>query len=207
MLRCRALAEVAEHFFTDASLELRDDRTEWDAVARLAGVAPDRLLLLSQVHGNAIAAARAAANSAWSPPRADAAVSDDGGAALVVRVADCAPILLADRRRGVVSAVHAGWRSTMQRIAAAAVARMREEFGTMPADLVAGIGPSLGTCCGEMGEEVVQAFRDAGHSEEDLARWFTREPGRRPHFDLWGANRDQLTGAGVPADQIHSAGL
>jgi polyphenol oxidase len=58
-----------------------------------------------------------------------------------------------------------------------------------------------------MGEEVVQAFRDAGHSEEDLARWFTREPGRRPHFDLSRANRDQLVSAGVPAAQIHSAGL
>ena len=204
MLRCRALAEIAEHFYTDGSLELREDKTEWGAVARLAGVMPERLLLLSQVHGNTIATARAETTSTWTPPRADAAVSDDGQAALV---ADCAPILLADRRRHVVSAVHAGWRSTLQRIASAAVQRMRAEFGTEPADLVAAIGPSLGPCCGEMGEEVVQAFRDAGHADEDVARWFAREPGRRPHFDLWSANRDQLIAAGVPPEQIHSSGL
>ena len=207
MLRCRALADIAEHFFTAGSLELRDNIAEWSAVARLAGVVPERLLLLNQVHGRTIVTAPAGASASWTRPQADGAVSEDGGAALVVRVADCAPILMADRRRGVVAAVHAGWRSTMQRIACGAVETLRAEFKTDPADLVAAIGPSLGVCCGEMGEEVVQAFRDTGHSREDLDRWFVRSPGRRPHFDLWRSNRDQLERAGVPAASIHVAAL
>jgi len=124
-----------------------------------------------------------------------------------VRVADCAPILIADRRTGSVAAVHAGWRSTMQRIAVEAVAVMRRELRSDPGDLVAAIGPCLGPCCGEMGEEVVQAFRDAGHDEAAIARWFSREDGKRPHFDLWRANVDQLAGAGIPAGSIHVAGL
>ena len=207
MLRCRPLAAVADHFFTAASLELRENDAEWRGVAELAGVPRERLLLLQQVHGRTVVPARAGRTREWPKPEADAAVSDDRSAALVVRVADCAPIFLADRRCGAVAAVHAGWRSTMQRIAPAAVQTMSVEFQTDPADLLAAIGPSLGRCCGEMGEEVVQAFSDAGHPAADLARWFDRSAGRRPHFDLWRANRDQLEHAGVPPESIHVAGL
>jgi YfiH family protein len=207
VLRCRPLLEIADHFFTDSSIELRDNDAEWRGVAALARVTPDRLLLLSQVHGNTVARAPSRRTDGWSRPAADGAVSDDASSALVVRVADCAPILLADRRLGVVAAVHAGWRSTMQRIAVAAIDTLHAEFGTEPRDVVAAVGPSLGLCCGEMGDEVVRAFADAGHAAADVTRWFERIPGRRAHFDLWGANRDQLEGAGVPAAAIHVAGL
>ena len=207
MLRCRPLLSLADHFFTAASLALRESTTEWEAVARFAGVAPDRLRLLHQVHGRAIAVSPAGSDAPWTRPEADAVITDDPSVALVVRVADCAPVLLADRRLGVTAAVHAGWRSTMQRILPAAIQSMRTVYGTDPSDLVAAIGPSLGTCCGEMGEEVVAAFRAAGHDDAALERWFVREPGRRPHFDLWRANREQLEEAGVPPGAIHVAGL
>jgi polyphenol oxidase len=183
---------------------LRDDPAEWDALAGLAGVPRTSLRLLNQVHGRDLVVAAAAADSR---PTADGIVTDDSTVALVVRVADCAPLLLADTRRGVVAAVHAGWRSTMQSIGPAAVERLHREFGSRPADLVVAIGPSLGHCCGEMGEEVVEAFRGAGHRDESLDRWFSCEPGRRPYFNLWQANRDQLESVGVPAEGIHVAGL
>jgi YfiH family protein len=207
VLRCRPLQEIADHFFTVASLELRQSDAEWKAVAALAGVPRERLLLLRQVHGHQIAAATLDTTTDWRPPEADGVVGNDASVALVVRVADCAPVLIADRRRGVVAAVHAGWRSTLQRIGGAAVTAMHEHFGSQPRDLIAAIGPSLGACCGEMGEEVVQAFREAGHTDRDLDRWFTRAPGRRPHFDLWRANADQLEQAGLPPGAIHVSGL
>jgi YfiH family protein len=207
VLRCEPLQALADHFFTAASLRLRSDEQEWESVARVAGVPRSRLRLLNQVHGRAVAVVSRESSGAWTPPQADAAVTDDPSVALVVRVADCAPILLADRRTGAVAAVHAGWRSTMQRIVAAAVSSLRETYGTDPADLAAAIGPSLGACCGEMGDEVVQAFQDAGHDEAAIERWFAREEGRRPHFDLWRANTEQLVSAGVPASAIHVSGL
>jgi polyphenol oxidase len=203
VLRCRPLAAVADHFFTARSLQLRDGDAEWSGVAHLAGVKPDRLRLLHQVHGNSIVVS----GLDGLRPRADGLVSADGSEALVVRVADCAPILIGDGRLGVVAAVHAGWRSTMQRIAPLAVAALKQHFGSRAEDLVVAIGPSLGSCCGEMGEEVVDAFRQGGHDDEVVARWFTREPGRRPHFDLWRANREQLERAGVAPDAIHVCGL
>lgn len=207
MLRCRPLLAVADHFFTTASLELRDDPNEWRAVAAFAGVDPAAIRRLHQVHGRAVVVARRDATDSWTPPQADAILSDDPSVALVVRVADCAPILIADQRLGVVAAVHAGWRSTMQRIVQAAVTSMADSFGSRPEELAVAIGPSLGSCCGEMGEEVVEAFRAERHNGADIARWFRRESGGRPHFDLWGANRDQLQEAGVPARSIHAAEL
>ena len=207
VLVCSPLAAVAAHFFTDASLELRDHEDEWAAVASYAGVSVERLLLLTQVHGRTVVTARAAAAAEWSRPQADAAISDDPSSALVVRVADCAPILIGDRRSGAVAAVHAGWRSTMQRIVIDAVASMQKDLGSNPDDLVAAVGPSLGRCCGEMGEEVVEAFRAAGHPDAAIDRWFVRQPGRKAHFDLWQANRDQLRTAGVADEHIFTAGL
>jgi YfiH family protein len=205
VLRCTPLLPFAEHFFTAGTLTLREDPSEWEAVAALAGVRRDALRLLHQVHGSAVVVAD---GSSQAPrPTADGIVTADPGLALVVRVADCAPLLIADSTRGVVAAVHAGWRSTMQRIGPAAVSAMVREYGSRPEDLVVAMGPSLGTCCGEMGEEVVEAFRDAGHDQATLERWFIREPGRKPHFDLWRANREQLERAGVPPQAIHVAGL
>jgi YfiH family protein len=207
ILRCEPLLEVADHFFTAGSVELRQNDSEWAAVSALAGVPRRQLRLLHQVHGRTIAVSRSGEAGPWTPPQADGVVSDDPSAAFGVRVADCAPILIADRRTGAVAAVHAGWRSTMQRISAEAVDAMRREVGSDPTDLVAAIGPCLGPCCGEMGEEVVDAFRAAGHDPQAIARWFTRENGKRPHFDLWRANREQLESAGVPAGSIHVSGL
>jgi YfiH family protein len=206
VLRCRELLPWADHFFTAASITLRDNPDEWNGVATLAGVSPDRLRLLDQVHGRSIAITPPA-GTPWVRPRADGVITDDPSVALVVRVADCAPILLADRRLGVTAAVHAGWRSTMQGIVRAAIDALRMNYGTEPADLVAAIGPSLGVCCGDMGDEVVTAFRAMGHDDATLDRWFTREPGKRPRFDLWRANGEQLESSGVPATAIHMAGL
>jgi YfiH family protein len=207
VLRCRPLLTVAPHFFTAASLRLREDATEWEKVAQFAGVPADRVRLLRQVHGHTVTTSRAGTSQPWGTPEADGVISNDPSAALAVRVADCAPILMADRRRGVAAAVHAGWRSTLQRVVADAVAGLGREFDTNPADLIVAIGPCLGACCGEMGEEVVAAFREAGHGEDRIDRWFSRVPGRRSHFDLWRANTDQLQDAGVPPESIHVSGL
>jgi YfiH family protein len=116
-------------------------------------------------------------------------------------------VLIADPVTGAVAAVHAGWRSTMQRIVAAAVTSLQNDYGSRPGDLIVAIGPSLGACCGEMGDEVVEAFRGAGHGDASIAAWFERSPGRRPHFDLWRANHDQLVSAGVRTDAIHISQL
>jgi YfiH family protein len=228
-LRCVPLEPFAQHLFTTGNLQLRDDAAEWDAVAGALGVSRSDVLLIRQVHGAAAAVVRRpfdklragpfdklragpfdklrAGPFEWTMPEADIIVSDDPAAAIGVRVADCAPILMADTRAGAVGAAHAGWRGTVQSAAAAAVRSMQREFGTDPADLVAAIGPCLGACCGEVGPEVVEAFRQAGHDDVNVGRWFSDGPRGRPMLDLWQANVDQLAAAGVSRANIHVAGI
>jgi YfiH family protein len=207
VLRCRPLLEIAPHLFTTASIELRDGDPAWSIVAEELGVPAGAIHLLRQVHGCAVTVARRGEPVPAVRPEADLIVSDDPETGIGVRVADCAPILLADRRDPAVAAAHAGWRGALQDVAGAAVRSLQATFGSRPADLVVAIGPSLGACCGEMGSEVVEAFRSAGCPATDLDRWFTPGPRGRPHFDLPRAARDQLERAGVPAASIHLAGL
>lgn len=201
------LLQVAPHLFTIGNLQLRDDPSEWNAVARVLDVAPDRLLLIRQVHGASVAVRRPSENGLWPLPEADILVSSDPSAAIAVRVADCAPILIADAATGVVGAVHAGWRGTVRSAAIAGVRAMEREFGSRPENLLAAIGPSLGECCGEVGEEVVEAFRNAGHEAAAISRWFSPGHRGRPHLNLWKANVDQLIACGIPSGQVHVAEL
>jgi YfiH family protein len=206
-LVCVPLERYATHLFTVGDVELRSDEKEWAGVADFLHLTRDHIRLVRQVHGIAIAAIQKQTAGEWTPPTADGIVSNDDRVAVAVRVADCAPILLADTTRRAVAAVHAGWRGTMQGIAGEAVAAMTREFGCRAEDLIAGIGPCLGLCCGEMGPEVVEMFRAAGHGEGRIGRWFQTGTSGRPYFDLWLANREQLEAAGMKPDRIFMSGL
>jgi YfiH family protein len=186
---------------------LRDDEREWAMVAKSLGVTKDRLLLVRQVHGVNVAIARRGTVEAWPRPIADIIISDDPAVAVGVRVADCAPILLHDPVKQVVGAVHAGWRGAAAGAATRAVQAMQKEFGTHTPDLVAAIGPCLGQCCGEVGPEVVEAFRAGGAERVSVDAWFTPGTGDRSYLDLERANRDQLERAGLNPDAIFAAGL
>src|SRR5215510_16415864 len=90
----------------------------------------------------------------------DAAVTSIRGALLGVQTADCVPILIVDRDATCVAAIHAGWRGTANRIVEKTVDRLAEKYGAKPANLLAAIGPNIGVCCYEVGEEVVTAIQD-----------------------------------------------
>jgi YfiH family protein len=141
-------------------------------------------------------------------PHADMAMTDDPDVAIVVKVADCVPLLVADLRTGAVAAVHAGWRGTAAGIVKRAVASMSTEFGSRPEDLVVAIGPSIGPCCYQVGEQVLEAFRAQGASDGQIVQWFRPEDsGQHYRLDLAGANRAQLVAAGVLPANIDPCGL
>jgi YfiH family protein len=186
---------------------LRDDEGEWGAVASSLGVTVGRLRLVKQVHGIHAIVVRRGDPPPATRPQADIIVTDDPSLAIGVRVADCAPILLHDPIRQAVGAAHAGWRGTAAGAAGSVVRAMQEAFGSRPSDLVAAIGPCLGACCGEVGPEVVEAFRAGGTGQASLAAWFTPGTGDRSFLDLERANRDQLEAAGLKGEAIFAAGL
>ena len=132
-------------------------------------------------------------------PATDALVTSAPGVVLAILTADCVPIVLHDPVVGVLACVHAGWRGTVARVSAAAVAAM-QTLGSRPADVIAGIGPAIAPARYQVGPDVhqavTQAFSPAPFIQPDSVpdRW---------RLDLWAANRFVLTEAGVPDPQIH----
>lgn len=122
---------------------------------------------------------------------------------LTVFVADCVPIYLVDPVHPAIGLVHSGWRGTVGQIAAKAIAMMREQFGTNPADLICAIGPSICAEHYEVSSDVAQAFINAFGAEPLGSRGILR-PGREDHYqlDLWAANRMILENAGVKPENI-----
>lgn len=124
----------------------------------------------------------------------DALITRTPGNFLAVRTADCIPILIADERRRVVAAVHAGWRGTAARIAARTVETMAERFSCAPADLRVAIGPGVCRKCYTVGPEVARQFQAVFPERTDMERETT--------LDLPEANRRQLQSAGVLPERI-----
>jgi len=178
-------------------------------VAASLGVDLDHLVRLRQVHGAAVVVHRAGDGlPSGTRPEADIVLSNDPLVAIAIQTADCVPLLLADSRSGAVAAAHAGWRGLAAGVPAAAVSALARAFDARPADLVAAVGPSIAAPSYEVGPDVAERFTTAGFGSDRLARWFSDgEREGRWQFDGSQAAADQLAAVGVPAGQIHGAGL
>ncbi len=155
------------------------------------GLREDQVVSPHQVHSTIVAQV-GRADGGRLLPATDGLVTAERGVALFLRFADCTPILLYDAQRQAVGLVHAGWRGTLEGIAAEGVAALARHFGSRPQDLWAGIGPCIGPCCYEVDAALGRAF------SERLGAGVVR-PGRERHFqlDLAGANEAILRQAGV----------
>lgn len=185
------------------------------------------IVTLRQFHSNLVVVANCTDADRESPRRADGLMTAEPGFLLAIQIADCIPVLVADRKRRAVAAFHAGWRGTVKRIVECGIGRMRVEFGSRPEDLIAAIGPGIGACCYSVGEEVRSSFesqfayadalfRDVSDSDPIRTKYpmlflTQRAPGHSPigpslHLDLVEANRRQLMDAGLKPAAIRVAG-
>lgn len=194
-------------------------------VEAVSGKADTPLVLVRQIHSSVLVVAGEGA--AEAPCRGDGLMTDRPGILLGVQTADCTPVLVADRQHRAVAAFHAGWRGTVKRIVENGIGRMRLEFGSRPEDLVAAIGPGIGPCCYQVGEELLSEFesqfaygRELFHEVYDSDPVKTkypmlfltqRAPGHSPigpslHLDVAEANRRQLLEAGLRPEAIRVIG-
>ena len=196
-------------------------------VEAVSGDPDTPLVTVKQIHSSVVVHAVAADACRQGPCKGDGLMTDEPGILLGVQTADCIPVLVADRKRRVVAAFHAGWRGTVKRIVESGVGRMRLEFGCRPEDLTAAIGPGVGACCYAVGEEVRSSFEsqfayagelfhevydtDPVRTRYPMLFLTQRAPGHSPigpslHVDLVEANRRQLLDAGLKAGTIHWPG-
>ncbi|WP_073040801.1 peptidoglycan editing factor PgeF [Desulfacinum infernum] len=182
-----------------------------DAVARNLGRIASHtglttLAAVRQVHGDRVAVVDEAflarcdrrdhqGFSLFVGPEADALATALPRVGLLVRIADCQAVFLADPEKRVIANVHSGWRGSAADILGKTVALLTERFGCRPESLVAAVSPSLGPCCAE--------FR---HFEKELPPSFWKFQVRPTYFDFWAISRSQLTAAGLRPENIHLAG-
>lgn len=177
-------------------------RQHW---ASAAGFDPHTIVTTRQVHGRTVLHVRASDAGRGGIPgsaplaEGDAVITDEPGVTLFSLHADCQIILLADPDHRAIGAIHAGWRGTTIDIAGAAVVAMAVAFGSRPERLVAYVGPAIGGCCYEVGDEVIETWTTLGMSPESASRVGPR--GKR-HFDLTAANTLLLLRAGMLPERI-----
>ena len=156
---------------------------------------------MRQVHGSEI---QAVDETPLTLPVCDGLATNRKGLALTVHTADCVPLVLWDEDRGAVAAVHAGWRGTLAGVSRSAAAFLATKFGSRPESIHVAMGPSIGACCYEVGEDVVRAFDENVSCGRDL---FSPGPYGKSHLNLIEANSRQLTTYGVPREQIYASGM
>ena len=162
-----------------------------------------------QMHGsdvrlvNNLAEAKPAEDARGDTIYCDAIISNASGILAGVKTADCVPILIGDPRTSSFAAVHAGWRGTLAEVATRTLQRMTAAYNTDPRDVRVAIGPAAGSCCYEVGTDVIDPFRNKFPDQE----LFTETRAGHACINLLDANRRQLILAGVNPDRISIAPL
>lgn len=183
----------------DASERVQENRKRaFDAV----GLSNNKVYDVWQVHSADVVCVENPKKPEQPHQRADAILTNQKGVHLFMRFADCVPILVFDRVKGVIGIVHAGWQGTIAGIAEKVIDKMCAEYGSKPKDIWAGIGPSIGVHHYVVGEEV---WQHALASIPDVARKAFEVRSGEYRFDLWLANQLLLERAGVK--EIEIAGI
>jgi YfiH family protein len=193
----------------DNPAAVRENRRRYFTVL---GLDLSRIVRVRQVHGNDVLVVDPALAGREQFPRLlldddylyDAMVTDVPGLGLTISTADCLPIFLADPRRRVIGAVHAGWRSSVQRIVERALRKMHEVYGTDPTECYAALGPGIRGCCYEVDEPVITKLKGVCTAWQDCVkpagddRWM---------LDLAGLNIAILGETGVSGERVADIGL
>ncbi len=133
----------------------------------------------------------------------DALITNVKNLPLMLCFADCVPIMFVDAENCAIGIAHGGWKGTLKKIAAKTFLSMQENFGTTAENILVGIGPSIGSCCYEVGENVIETCAEVFLNNVD--ELIIKRDGKN-YLDLWAANKIQLMEVGIPAQNIDVAG-
>lgn len=167
----------------------------WKNLTQKIGLETKLPFYVNQVHKDNIIQISTHTISSTSQTNADALITDIPNTPIGVFTADCCPVLISSDK--VVSATHAGWKSTLLNISSKTVKKYNELYGINPSNLTAYIGPCIGLCCFELGDEVYDKFIT---TNKEWDKYFIKKD--KWHLDLRGLNRYQLIQAGIPDNKI-----
>lgn len=204
-------AGLSLHAFTSRPFDLGFGRRKREDVLKdrrkvCQAIGINFLLLTAgeQVHGARVVKAgerergRGTLNAEGAIRQTDGFISNVPDVPLTILTADCVPIFILDPVRRAIGLVHAGWKGTLNRMAERVIIKMEEEYGSQPEELIAALGPSIGPCCYQVGEDVVNVFR------KQFPDWpafiLSKLAEEKWTLDLWEATRLQLMRVGIKDD-------
>lgn len=181
--------------FTDASLDLQGLRPGFEqSLPALEGACGVRFARMNQVHGETVLLVDEPGPAPTEPvPTADALVTTTPGLGLMVRVADCVPVLLADPATGVLGVVHAGRAGVALDVVGRTVRRMHEQGAH---DLLAWVGPHVCGGCYEVPEQMREEVAAVVPQTRAETTWGT------PALDLGAGVRAQLRAHGIDPVEV-----
>lgn len=129
----------------------------------------------------------------------DGFITDKKNVALVTFYADCVPLFFLDPVNQAIGLTHAGWKGTISRIGQKTLEKMVEAYGSDPKEVLVAIGPSIGECCFEVGEEVIRKVEE---NFKDSRKYFYKKDNGKFMLDLWAINKDQFLEMGILEENI-----
>ncbi|HRZ40913.1 MAG TPA: peptidoglycan editing factor PgeF [Candidatus Omnitrophota bacterium] len=195
------LGPEVKAFFTDVSVDfnrpeksvvLTEDQSSY---LRFLNMDPRRVAHIHQVHGDGVLTVDAAYVDEGVVADADAVITSDPSLILTIRTADCVPVFLYDKKAGAIGLAHAGWRSAADDIIAKTIEMMRKKFGASAGGMKAALGPSIRSCCYQVGQEFCGIFPE--YVIPQNGNWY---------LDLQGACRMKLLREGVLEENILDVG-
>jgi YfiH family protein len=187
-----------------------EDPNDYEILSEILQIDQSRIVVTDQVHGSDVVILEP---DTEGPYTGDAIISDKTGYYPSIKTADCQAVLIIDPVTKVSASIHAGWRGTVLRITRKVVLELQRRFGCRPSDLIAALGPSVGTCCYEVGAAVLEQFQSAIPSAGQFIELaYVVDPGSAKlraskRIDLRRANMHELTEAGVKSENIKNLNL
>lgn len=182
---------------------------DYHFLSRQLNIDPSRIVFIEQVHGSKIVNPK----NEPEPFVGDAVITDETNCYPSIKTADCQSILIIDPIRKVTAAIHAGWKGTVQRITRKVILELETAYGCSPSDLIAALGPSVGTCCYEVDEKVIEPFRkSAPDADRFIESYMITDPISgvdriSSRLDLRRTNKHELLESGVNSDNIKDLDL
>jgi YfiH family protein len=170
---------------------LENTSTNLDKILNVSGTSRENISQVWQIHSSKVILADSPMDAEL---QGDAMISNQGGLYLLMRFADCVPILFYDHKTNAIGIAHAGWKGTVKEVGAQVVLRMGDIFGSKPEDLVVGIGPSIGPDHYTIGKDVLG---DLKNTFPDQWREMINTDSNEVKLDLWKTNEISLRNAGV----------
>lgn len=170
----------------------------------LQSTKPLHFIMANQTHSDNIHTIKNKDSKGWEDAdsaiqNCDALITNVPDIVLGILTADCVPILLYDKQQHVVAAIHAGWRGTKSQIVKKTIEKMQNTFSADPANILAGIAPSIGKCCYEVGEDVLRYF---DHIPQSFKKYKDKYM-----LDLPYINQQHLLESGIKKENIEASDI